>query len=93
MIAWNGAEALDADAGRLRAVMTDIRRGDGPDGGDVARHARKRVPAMPVVCMSGDSGADQASEGAPRSVMVPDPIAVAQIITTPSTRLNETDAL
>ena len=31
---------LDADATRFKAVVTDIRLGEGPDGWDVGRHAR-----------------------------------------------------
>lgn len=96
VIAKTGTEALaelDSDAKRFRAVMTDIRLGDGPDGWDVARHARELVPEMPVVYMSGDSGADWASKGVPLSVMVPKPFAVAQIITAISTLLNKVDPL
>ncbi len=95
VIARTGTEAraeLDTDAARFRAVMTDIRLGDGPDGWTVARHARGLVPEMPVVYMSGDSGVDWASKGVPLSVMVPKPFAVAQIITAVSTLLNMGDA-
>lgn len=64
---------LDADASRFRALITDIRLGDGPDGWDVARHARERVPEMPVVYMSGDSGADWAAKGVPGSIWCTSP--------------------
>jgi DNA-binding NtrC family response regulator len=94
VMARSGAEALaelDANAARFRAVVTDIRLGAGPDGWEVARHARELVPEMPVVYMSGDSAANWAAQGVPHSVMVPKPFAVAQITTAVSTLLNATD--
>jgi DNA-binding NtrC family response regulator len=94
VMARSGAEALaelDANAARFRAVVTDIRLGAGPDGWEVARHARELVSEMPVVYMSGDSAANWAAQGVPHSVMVPKPFAVAQITTAVSTLLNATD--
>lgn len=94
VIAKSGAEALaelDRDVARFRAVMTDIRLGAGPDGWAVARRAREIRPDMPVVYMSGDSGADWASKGVPHSVMVPKPFAVAQIVTAVASLLNAAD--
>ena len=91
VIAKSGQEALaelDADAARFRAVITDIRLGEGPHGWDVGRHARELVPTMPVIYMSGDSGADWASKGVPNSLMIPKPFAGAQMVTAVATLMN-----
>ncbi len=82
--------ALDADASRYSAVLTDIRLGKGPSGWDIARHARKLVPDMPVVYMSGDSAEEWSSMGVPDSVMIEKPFVVAQIVTAVTTLLNKT---
>jgi len=45
----NGAKAMDAlqaDASRFRAIVTDIRMGKGPDGWEIGRHARELVPGI-----------------------------------------------
>jgi len=47
---------LEADADRFRAIITDIRLGNGPDGWDLARRARELVPNIAVIYMTGDSG-------------------------------------
>jgi DNA-binding response OmpR family regulator len=94
VVAKNGAEAmaeLDADAARFRGIVTDIALGSGRDGWEVARHAREIVPTLPVVYMSGASAADWAAHGVPKSVMVPKPFVVAQIITAITTLMNEAD--
>ena len=71
--------------------MTDINLGPGPNGWAVVRHARELAPEMPVVYMSGDSGAEWASKGVPHSVMVPKPFVPAQIITAVAALLNTVD--
>lgn len=73
----------------LAGLITDIRLGDGPDGWEVARLARERHPALPVVYMSGDSAHEHSSRGVPNSIMVSKPFAPAQIITAISTLLNQ----
>jgi len=90
----NGAEALaalDADAGGLKAVITDIRLGSGPDGWDVGRRAREHVPDMPVVYVSGDSADEWASKGVPNSVMIMKPFVAAQLITVLATLITDAD--
>jgi DNA-binding response OmpR family regulator len=83
--------ALDADATRFRAVITDIRLGDGPDGWDIARHARELVSDMPIVYMTGDSSHDWSSKGVPESVMLAKPFAPAQLVTAVSTLITNAD--
>jgi DNA-binding response OmpR family regulator len=94
VVARNGAEALselDADATRFKAVISDIRLGEGPNGWDVGRHARELVSDMPVVYISGDSGHEWSARGVPDSVLIAKPFAPAQLITAVSTLVTSTD--
>lgn len=46
----NGASAiakLDEPAALYKAVLIDVRLGEGPDGWEVARHARHLAPDIP----------------------------------------------
>lgn len=90
--AMSGSEAialLDGGAHEFAGLITDIRMGSGPDGWDVARHARELKPAFPVVYMTGDSSHDWAARGVPNSALVQKPFAPAQVITAISNLLNE----
>ena len=78
-------------ATRLRAVITDIRLGTGPDGWDVARRARELTPDMPVVYATGDSADDWSSKGVPNSIVLVKPFSPSQLTTAVSTLLNEAD--
>jgi DNA-binding response OmpR family regulator len=69
-------------------MVTDIRLGEGPNGWDVARHAREVIPTMPVVYMSGDSANEHSAYGVPDSVMLQKPFATAQLVTAISTLMN-----
>ena len=93
VVAADGHRALaelEADAGRFRALVTDIRLGRGPNGWEVARRARELVPEMGVVYVSGDSAFEWSAQGVPGSVMVPKPFVPAQVITAVATLLNRT---
>lgn len=95
VLAIDGMQAiagLDADATRFRAIITDIRLGSGPDGWDVARHARELVPNMPVVYMSGDSAHDWPIKGVSNSVFVPKPFTQSKIRSAVSSLLNRADS-
>lgn len=88
-----GAEAikhLDENAAEFGALVTDIRLGEGPTGWEVAHHARRLNPELPVVYMSGDSGHSWEAEGVPSSVFIQKPYASAQVITAVSTLINRT---
>jgi two-component system OmpR family response regulator len=90
--AINGTEALsifDADPSRFLALVTDIKLRDGPSGWEIGRHVRAEVPLIPVVYVSGDSGADWSAEGVPASIMISKPFAPAQIVTAVATLLNQ----
>jgi DNA-binding response OmpR family regulator len=92
VIKGSGREAiaeLDANASRFRAVLTDIRLGEGPSGWEVGRHARHLVPDMPVIYLSGDSAIDWSAEGVPESVMVKKPFVLAQLVTAITTLMNK----
>ena len=91
----HGAEAmtlLEAETEKIRALVTDVQLGKGPDGWDVARRARELVPDMPVVYVTADSAGDWASKGVPNSVLIQKPFANAQLITAVSSLLNDLDA-
>ena len=90
--ASDGAEAiavLDSRHDELFGVVTDIRLGTGPNGWDVARHARELKPALPVVYVTGDSAHEWPIHGVPKSVLVQKPYASAQLLTAISTLLTE----
>jgi len=60
--AASGSEAirlLDDEQFSLKAVVTDIRMGPGPSGWEVAQ----RIPAMPIIYVSGDSSGDWSVHG------------------------------
>jgi CheY-like chemotaxis protein len=85
-------EEIATDAGRFRGLVTDIDLGPGPGGWEVARAIRERVPAMPVVYVSGTSSEHWAAQGVPGSIMVPKPFVDAQILTALVTLMNVGDA-
>jgi two-component system, cell cycle response regulator CpdR len=58
------------------------------DGWDVARTARERHPAIPIIYMTGTHGDDWTSKGVPRSVLLIKPFAPAQIVTALAQLLN-----
>ena len=93
-LAENGTQAIAALDGKnkdFRGLITDVDLGTGPDGWDVARHARQINHAIPVVYMSGASAHDWASHGVPNSTMVDKPFAPVQIVTAISALLNASD--
>ena len=82
---------LKADAGKFKAVITDIKLTEGPDGWEVARHAREHVPDMPIVYITGDSTHEWASKGVPDSVVLLKPFAPMQLTTAVSTLITAAD--
>ena len=76
----------------LAGLVTDIRLGVGPSGWDLARQARRARPDLPIIYMTGDSGAEWPVEGVPRSLVVQKPFASGQIVAALSALLIETDA-
>jgi two-component system cell cycle response regulator CpdR len=92
-LAVNGTEAtkaLEANATSIAALITDIRLPlEGPNGFDLAHRARELSPKVAVIYVSGDSAAEWASKGVPKSVMLAKPFAIAQLITAVSQLLND----
>jgi DNA-binding NtrC family response regulator len=84
----HAVEQLDKDAD-YRALVTDINLGSELKGWDVARHARRLHPTLPVVYMTGDSAADWPVDGVPNSILVTKPFATTQIVTALGQLLNE----
>jgi CheY-like chemotaxis protein len=82
---------LNADAGRFKAVITDIRLTEELDGWEVARRAREHVPDMPIVYITGDSTHEWASKGVPDSVVLLKPFAPVQLSTAVSTLITAAD--
>ncbi|MCP3731503.1 response regulator [Sphingomonas sp. MG17] len=83
LAASNGQDAirlLDERIEEIGGLITDVRMGAGPTGWEVARHARSLNPELPVVYTTGDSAADWAAEGVPKSVVVQKPYADAQVL-------------
>jgi DNA-binding response OmpR family regulator len=92
VIAASGEEALgllDADETKYRALVTDIKLGQGRiQGWEIAKRAREIDPAFPVVYMTGDSADDWAANGVPNSILLTKPFAPAQLVTAVSQLLN-----
>ena len=90
VIASNGSQALvalEAVGPDLRALVTSIKLGEGPNGWEVARRARELKPSIPVVYISGSSPDEWAVNGVPNSVLVEKPFAAAQVVIAVSTLL------
>ena len=90
-----GGEAMAYidEAAQLQGLITDIQLGAGPNGWEVARHARRKLANLPVVYVTGDSAADWTAEGVPCSIMLQKPYADAQILTAIASLLNEAGPL
>lgn len=77
------------DKAQYRALVTDINILSEFSGWDVARYARGLNPDLPVVYMTGDSGAAWSAESVANSVLIPKPFAPVQIVTALGQLLNE----
>jgi len=82
---------VDSRIGELSGLVTDIRLPGGPDGWEIARHAREFRPDLPVVYTTADSAADWPVKGVPNSVVVQKPYAGAQLLTAISTLMTTAD--
>lgn len=93
--ASDGTQAMaviDERHSELPALVTDIRLGTGPNGWQVAQHARELNPLIAIVYVTGDSGADWPAHGVPNSVLLHKPFADAQLLTAVATLLNDAAA-
>ena len=88
MVATNGTEAfraLDGPLAKFAGLITDVRLGHGPDGWEVARHAREQQAEMPIVYMTAESAGEWSTQGVPNSLLVQKPYAPAQLLAAIST--------
>jgi len=91
-ITASGEEAialLQRQAGKHRALLTDINLAGQLTGWDVARRAREINPDMPVIYMSGGAADQWPSQGVPNSILLTKPFAPAQVVTAISQLLNQ----
>ena len=82
---------LEKDANRFKAVITDVKLGEGPNGWDVGRRARELVPDMPVIYITGDSAHEWSAKGVPDSVVIVKPFTFVQVSTAVSTLMTVAD--
>lgn len=80
---------LGRDGCAYSGLITDIRLGGELDGWALAREARKLMPEICVLYVTGDSAPDWSAKGVPRSLVLEKPIADAQLLTGISMLLND----
>ena len=90
-LASEALSALDGRVAELSGLVTDIRLPGGPDGWEIARHARELRADLPVVYTTADSAADWPVKGVPNSVVIQKPYAGAQLLTAISTLITSAD--
>lgn len=90
-LASEALSVLDSKSAELSGLVTDIRLPGGPDGWEIARHARELRPDLPVVYTTADSAVEWPVQGVPRSVVVQKPYAGAQLLTAISTLMTAAD--
>lgn len=74
----SGLKLIEDDLDRADVLITDVRM-PGPDGWNLARHARDLNPGMPVIYMTGDSAIDWPTLGVPNSILLSKPFVNAQL--------------
>jgi DNA-binding NtrC family response regulator len=79
---------LNGEIGSFRALVTDVNLRGNMSGWDLARIARERDPAFPIVYMTGTAAEDWAKFGVPNSILLTKPFAPAQLVTAVSQVLN-----
>lgn len=62
-------------------LVTDIHIGDGPNGWEIARHARDRRPDLAVVYMTGAAADEWPVHGVSDSLLLQKPFTEIQIVT------------
>jgi CheY-like chemotaxis protein len=87
--AASGTEAMNLldSTHPYAALVTDIRLGD-LTGWDVARRARQILPDIPVIYISGDSGADRKTFGVDPSTFVQKPFRADEIVAAIKTQVS-----
>ena len=91
IFAFDEAEAtaeLSLNPALYRAVITDVRKANGPGGWDVAQRARELVEEMPIVYINGEGTHDWFIKGVPNSLLITKPFLPAQIVAAVLTLMN-----
>ncbi|MFG3598260.1 response regulator [Bradyrhizobium sp. RDI18] len=71
-----------------KALVTDVSLKGSLSGWEVARQIREKVPALPVIYMTGAAADEWTSQGVPNSILLQKPFAPAQLVTAVSILLN-----
>jgi DNA-binding response OmpR family regulator len=80
---------LDSHDMDFRGLVTDVTFGNSPvTGWDIAKHARKTQPEIPVVYMTGASSSEWPIHGVPNSILITKPFAPAQVLAALAQLLN-----
>jgi CheY-like chemotaxis protein len=90
-ITASGEEAvtlLKGNGVKYRALITDINLRGRLNGWEVAKQAREIDPAVQIIYMTGAAAEQWASNGVPKSVLLPKPFATAQLVTAVAQLLN-----
>jgi CheY-like chemotaxis protein len=86
--AEEAATLLTGEVASFRALVTDVNLSGAMSGWDLARVARERDPAFPVVYMTGTAAEDWTRFGVPDSILLTKPFAPAQLLTAVAQLLN-----
>jgi DNA-binding response OmpR family regulator len=79
---------LDINPLLYRAVITDVRKDNGPGSWDVAHRARELVEEMPIIYINGEGTRDWFIKGVPNSLLITKPFLPAQIVAAVLTLMN-----
>lgn len=89
LTASNAAQAMGLlETTPIDGVVTDIRMPGSGDGWSVGQRAREVTPDLPVVYMTGDSGADWQAKGVPGSKVFNKPLRTETLIEAMASLLN-----
>jgi DNA-binding response OmpR family regulator len=89
--AEEAATLLKGEVAGFRALVTDVNLRGTMSGWDLARVARERDTAFPIVYMTGTAAEDWARFGVPNSILLTKPFAPAQLLTAVSQLLKPAD--
>jgi DNA-binding response OmpR family regulator len=91
IFAFDALEAtaeLNLNPALYRAIITDVRKDNGPGAWDVAHRARELVEAMPIIYINGEGTHDWFVKGVPNSLLIAKPFLAAQVVAAVLTLMN-----
>ena len=80
---------LNEQGATIGALITDIGIGSGISGWDIATHARKLDPQMPIIYLSGPVVGVWPAQGVPDSLVLQKPVTSGQVVAAVSELLNK----